>query len=87
MTEPRLGSCHTCGTKVTRSRLVAMLRRLELRHLIARDPSLTQAELASALRSRGFAATKRLTVTKDLKAIGAQRTVDARWTLADNPKE
>lgn len=51
----------------------AKARRLALRQLLLSGQTGTQQELCDLLRSRGFEATQS-TISRDLKALGAQRT-------------
>jgi arginine repressor len=82
MTEPRsLGHCHACGVKLSQPRLLALLRRRALERLVGLSfESRTHAALAQALTDAGFPATK-VTVTKDLKLLGAIRVAEVRYRL------
>ena len=90
MPEPeRPGSCHACGVKLSPARLHALLRRRALERLLAETEGaeVTQADLAAALGRKGFPGTSRVTVTKDLKLLGAVRFAEVRYQLARNVKE
>ena len=80
-----LQHCPLCGLKLSRARLGALLRRRALRQILVEAGIESQAAMIARLAILGFAADK-VIVSKDLKLLGAQRTVDARWTIADNPK-
>ena len=80
-----LQHCPLCGLKLSRARLGALLRRRVLRQIVEAGIE-SQADAIARLAMLGFAADK-VIVSKDLKLLGAQRRVDARWTIAHNPKE